>query len=181
MVDMSTSKNKREKRVFLIGPMGAGKSTLGKRLARALQLDYCDCDEELVARTGASISLIFDVEGESGFRDREANLLDELTQRSDLVLATGGGIVLRESNRKILKDRGFVIYLHAPLDKLYERTRKDTSRPLLQTENPLASLKAIIDERRPLYEQTADLSVDTNERSITQLISHIKRQLPWMS
>ena len=90
-------------------------------------------------------------------------------------------IVLRESNRKILKDRGFVIYLHAPLDKLYERTRKDTSRPLLQTENPLASLKAIIDERRPLYEQTADLSVDTNERSITQLISHIKRQLPWMS
>ena len=140
-------------------------------------MDYCDCDEELVDRTGASISLIFDVEGETGFRDREANLLDELTQRNDLVLATGGGIVLRESNRKILKQRGFVIYLYAPLERLYERTRKDTSRPLLQTENPLESLRAIIDERSPLYEQTADISVDTDERSITQLINYIKRQL----
>ena len=176
---MNQSSDNIRKRVFLIGPMGAGKTTLGKRLARALNLDYCDCDEELVERTGASISLIFDVEGESGFRDREANLLDELTQRENLVLATGGGIVLRESNRKILRERGFVIYLHAPLERLFERTRKDSSRPLLQTENPLESLRNILDERGPLYEQTADLSVDTDERSITQLVNYIKRQLPW--
>ena len=169
------------KRIFLIGPMGAGKSTLGKRLARSLQLAYCDCDEELIQRTGASISLIFDVEGEQGFRDREASLLDELTQRDNLVLATGGGIVLRETNREILKERGYVIYLHAPLERLYERTRKDNSRPLLQTENPLESLKAIIEQRQPLYEQIADLSIDTDERSITQLVNHITRQLPWMS
>ena len=181
MVSMNNSTVNSNKRVFLIGPMGAGKSTLGKRLARSLELEYCDCDEELVDRTGASISLIFDVEGETGFRDREANLLDELTQRNNLVLATGGGIVLKESNRKILKQRGFVIYLYAPLERLYERTRKDASRPLLQTENPLESLRAIIDERSPLYEQTADISVDTDERSITQLINYIKRQLPWTS
>lgn len=161
--------------------MGAGKSTLGKRLARALQLTYCDSDEELVNRTGASISLIFDVEGESGFRDRESNLLDELTQRDDLVLATGGGIVLREKNRQMLKERGFVIYLYASLDRLYERTRKDTSRPLLQTDDPRESLRKIVEQRAPLYEQTADLSVDTDDRPITQLISHIKGQLPWKS
>lgn len=173
------STQQRNYRVFLIGPMGAGKSTLGKRLARALRFDYCDSDDELVARTGASISLIFDVEGEEGFRDREASLLEELTTRDNLVLATGGGIVLREQNRSILRERGFVVYLYAPLDRLLERTSKDTSRPLLQTENPRARLEEILHMRNSLYEQTADLSIDTDKLSIAQIIQHIKGQLPW--
>lgn len=166
-------------RIFLIGPMGAGKSTLGKRLARSLRLDYCDSDDEIVARTGASISLIFDVEGEDGFRDREAKLLSELTTRENLVLATGGGIVLREGNRKTLSERGFVVYLHAPLDRLLERTSKDTNRPLLQTENPRARLSEILETRNALYEKTADLSIDTDKLSIAQIIQQIRGQLPW--
>lgn len=173
------STQNRKYRVFLIGPMGAGKSTLGRRLARTLRFNYCDTDDELVVRTGASVSLIFDVEGEVGFRDREASLLDELTKRDNLVLATGGGIVLREQNRNILRERGFVIYLYAPLDRLLERTSKDTSRPLLQTENPRARLKEILDARNSLYEQTADLSIDTDKLSIAQIIHRIKEQLPW--
>jgi len=147
------STQQRNYRVFLIGPMGAGKSTLGKRLAH--------------------------VEGEEGFRDREASLLEELTTRDNLVLATGGGIVLREQNRSILRERGFVVYLYAPLDRLLERTSKDTSRPLLQTENPRARLEEILHMRNSLYEQTADLSIDTDKLSIAQIIQHIKGQLPW--
>ena len=176
---MNPSSNQQKKRIFLIGPMGAGKSTLGRRLARALHFDYCDTDDVLVERTGASISLIFDVEGEDGFRDREANLLQELTERDDIVLATGGGIVLREENRRILRERGFVVYLHAPLDRLFERTSKDTSRPLLQTENPREKLGQILKERAALYEQTADICVDTDNYSIAQLVNHIKGNLPW--
>ena len=176
---MNPSSSQQKKRIFLIGPMGAGKSTLGRRLARALQFEYCDSDDELVERTGASISLIFDVEGEDGFRDREANLLQELTERDNIVLATGGGIVLREENRRILRERGFVVYLHAPLDRLFERTSKDTSRPLLQTENPREKLGEILDQRQALYEQTADISVDTDNYSIQQLVNHIKGHLPW--
>ncbi len=166
-------------RVFLIGPMGAGKSTLGKRLARSLRLKYCDSDDELVAKTGASISLIFDVEGEDGFRAREAKLLEELTQRENLVLATGGGIILKEENRKILRERGYVVYLHAPLDRLLERTSKDSNRPLLQTKNPRARLSEILDERSSLYQQTADLSIDTDKLTIAQIIQKIKGELPW--
>lgn len=173
------SSNSRNKRIFLIGPMGAGKSTLGKKLARAIKLDYYDCDEELVARTGASISLIFDVEGEEGFRIREANLLDDLKLIDNTVVATGGGIVLSETNRKLLRERGFVIYLFAPLDRLLERTSKDTSRPLLQTENPRESLRKILEQRTTLYEQTADISVDTDRQSVSQLVNEIKGQLPW--
>ncbi|MGR8948188.1 MAG: shikimate kinase AroK [Gammaproteobacteria bacterium] len=176
---MNISPKKIRKRIFLIGPMGAGKSTLGRRLAKSLHLDYCDTDEELVERTGASISLIFDVEGEEGFRDREANLLLELTERDNLVLATGGGIVLREQNRRILRERGFVVYLHAPLERLYERTSKDTSRPLLQTGNAREKLREIVEQRGPLYEQTADISVDTDIYSIAQLVNYIKGRLPW--
>lgn len=167
------------RRIFLIGPMGAGKSTLGRRLARSLHLEYCDSDDELVERTGASISLIFDVEGEQGFRQREAKLLGELTERENLVLATGGGIILKEENRKLLKDRGFVIYLYAPLDRLLERTSKDTNRPLLQTDDPRARLDEILRARSTLYEQTADLSIDTDKLSVAQIIQQIKGQLPW--
>ena len=173
------SNNTENHRVFLIGPMGAGKSTLGKRLARALRLNYCDSDDELVTKTGASISLIFDVEGEAGFREREAKLLEELTQRENLVLATGGGIILKEENRKILRERGYVVYLNAPLDRLLERTSKDSNRPLLQTDNPRARLSEILDERAALYQQTADLSIDTDKLTIAQIIQKIKGELPW--
>lgn len=177
---MNTSSiNTEGHRIFLIGPMGAGKSTLGKRLARSLRLDYCDSDDELVERTGASISLIFDVEGEEGFRDREAKLLAELTQKENLVLATGGGIILRESNREILKERGFVIYLHAPLEQLLERTSKDSNRPLLQTDDPRTRLSEILTARNALYESTADMSIDTDKFSIAQIIQQIKGQLSW--
>lgn len=179
MSKFSTQKHNRK--IFLIGPMGAGKSTLGKRLARSLRLNYYDCDDELVNRTGAAISLIFDVEGEAGFREREANLLDELTQLDNLVLATGGGAILAEENRKSLSERGFVVYLFAPLEKLLERTSKDSTRPLLQTDDPRARLQEILQQRQPLYEQTADLAIDTDKASVAQVINRIKEQLPWQA
>ena len=128
-------------RIILVGPMGAGKSTIGRQLSNALKKDFKDSDHEIVARTGASIPLIFEIEGEEGFRKREAAMIDELTQLDGIVLATGGGAVLRGENRRALKERGVVIYLYASIDQLFERTSRDRNRPLLQTENPRQKLK----------------------------------------
>lgn len=159
--------------IVLVGPMGAGKSTIGRQLSNSLKKDFKDSDHEIVARTGASIPLIFEIEGEEGFRKREAAMIDELSQMGDIVLATGGGAVLREENRKHLKERGVVIYLYASVDQLFERTSRDRNRPLLQTENPRQKLEDLMEQRDPLYREVADIVVHTDDRSIRSVVKEI--------
>ena len=160
--------------IFLIGPMGAGKTTSGRQLAKSLGLDFVDSDHEIESRTGASIPLIFEVEGEEGFRRREREMIDELTQRSSMVLATGGGAVLDPANRGHLAARGQVVYLCASLEHLLKRTAKDRNRPLLQTADPQARLQQIIEQRDPLYREIADLVVDTDRCSVRATLSVIE-------
>lgn len=148
--------------------MGAGKTTIGRQLAAALHLEFVDSDHEIEARTGVDIPTIFDIEGEEGFRKREAAVIDELTQRDGIVLATGGGAVLREENRQHLTSRGLVVYLYATLDRLLERTHRDKNRPLLQTEDPRAKLTELMESRDPLYRQVADIVYDTGADSVGQ-------------
>ena len=157
--------------------MGAGKTTIGNQLARSLNLDFIDLDQELERRTGASVSLIFDIEGESEFREREKNLIDELTLRDRTVLATGGGVVLAADNRQCLSRRGFVVYLKAPLETLVERTRYDTSRPLLHSGDPAATLGEILQVRDPLYAEVADLVLDSGKLSVKQILKMITEEL----
>lgn len=159
--------------IFLIGMMGVGKTTIGRLLAQAAGLEFVDCDRELEARAGASVATIFEVEGEEGFRRREAALLDELTQRHGIVLATGGGAVLREDNRRVLHERGLVVYLHSTVDEIVRRTRRDTARPLLQTENPRARIEQLVHEREPLYRQTAHLSFQSGIMNPKKLVKRI--------
>ncbi|GLR63690.1 shikimate kinase AroK [Marinospirillum insulare] len=150
--------------IFLIGSMGAGKSTLGRLLASALKRPFYDSDRVIEERCGASIPWIFDLEGEAGFRQRETQVIDELTQEQGIVLSTGGGSVLKEENRQYLKERGLVIFLRTTVDQQLLRTSKDRSRPLLQTENPRARLEELKEKRDPLYLATAHLIVDTDQR-----------------
>jgi shikimate kinase len=152
---------------------GAGKSTVGRELARRLGWDFTDADAELERRCGASVSTIFEMEGEAGFRQREAALLDELTQRASIVLATGGGAVLRADNRVRLRERGLVIYLRATVDEILRRTRNDRSRPLLQVTNPRARLDQLLSERAPLYEEVAHLSFDSGAGNPRRLVERI--------
>ncbi len=166
-----------KRNLYLVGMPGSGKSTIGKVLSRHLNLEFIDADQELVSRTGVSIANIFQVEGEAGFRTRESQLLAALCQRDRLLLATGGGVVLRQDNRELLQRTGIVIYLHATLDHLWQRTRHDSRRPLLQTENPRSVLKCLLEVRDPLYRQVADLTVETGRQSIGKLVSEIDRQL----
>lgn len=162
--------------VFLVGLMGAGKSTVGKRLARAIGFEFLDSDQVIEDRTGASIPLIFEIEGETGFRARETRIIEELTQRRAVVLATGGGVVLAAENRARLCARGLVVYLHAPVDLLYARTRRDRRRPLLQTADPHARLSELFGARDPLYRECADLIVDTARRTVRELVEHIRTE-----
>lgn len=163
-------------RIFLVGLMGAGKSTIGKQLAKVLNKDFVDSDREIEAQTGATIPLIFELEGEEGFRRREREMIDKLTQQADTVLATGGGAVLSEDNRKYLRERGFVVYLHATVDQLLERTRMDRNRPLLQTEDPRARLEELLALRDPLYRDVADITVDTGKASIRELVQQLVQE-----
>jgi shikimate kinase len=160
-------------RIILVGPMGSGKSTIGRQLANNLKKEFKDSDHEIVARTGASIPLIFEIEGEEGFRRREAAMIDELTLLDGIVLATGGGAVLREENRHHIKQRGVVIYLYASVDQLFERTSRDHNRPLLQTENPRQKLQELMEQRDPLYREVADMVVHTDDRSIRSVVKEI--------
>ncbi len=162
--------------LFLVGPMGAGKTTIGRQLAAALNRVFEDSDHEIVRRTGASIPLIFDVEGEEGFRRRETQVIEELTRGRELVLATGGGAVLSPHNRAVLAERGFVVYLNASIEQLFKRTARDRNRPLLQTENPRARIEEILRVRDPLYREVADLVVDTDNRSVRSVVQQILRQ-----
>ncbi len=152
-----------EENIFLVGPMGAGKSTIGRLLAESLNLEFIDSDNEIEVRTGADISWIFDVEGEAGFRKRESQVIDELTQKKGIVLSTGGGAIKEAVNRQYLSQRGIVVYLHTPVEKQYQRTCKDKRRPLLQNDDPKATLERLMQERDPLYRETADFIVETSE------------------
>lgn len=165
--------------IFLVGPMGAGKSTIGRRLARALERNFLDSDKEIEQRTGASISWIFDKEGEAGFRAREKLMIEELTRRSGIVLATGGGAILDPDNRRHLKERGLVIYLNVSIDEQLRRTRRDTNRPLLQTEDRRGRLKQLFEIRDPLYREVADLIIGTDRRQtqgvVQMILCHLER------
>jgi shikimate kinase len=159
--------------LFLIGMMGAGKTTVGKLLARKLGFGFVDADRELEARSGVSISTVFELEGEDGFRRREELLIDELTLRSRIVLATGGGAVLREANRRHLHERGVVIYLRATADEIERRTLRDKSRPLLQTGDRRERIEQLLAERTPLYEQTAHVVVQSSPANPARLVDRL--------
>lgn len=163
--------------IFLVGPMGTGKSTIGRILSENLHLEFVDSDSEIEKRTGAAISWVFDVEGEAGFRARETAVIDDLTRRAGIVLATGGGSVKAEANRTALASRGTVIYLYTPVEKQFQRTCKDKKRPLLQNSDPKGTLEKLMRERDPLYRQVADLVVDTSELGIRAVVQTIIRQL----
>ncbi|MFK7829630.1 MAG: shikimate kinase AroK [Congregibacter sp.] len=165
-------------RVFLVGPMGAGKSTIGKLLARALKMGFADSDTEIEERTGADIPWIFDVEGEEGFRDREELVIEEMTLLNHTVLATGGGVVMREANRKLLAGRGYVVYLHATLDEQLRRTRNDRGRPLLNTDDPEQVLRDLMAVRDPLYRDIADHVIDTDSSSPKVIAQRLLAELP---
>jgi shikimate kinase len=168
---------KNQSNIFLVGPMGAGKTTIGRQLAEALGMEFLDSDHEIEARTGATIPWIFDVEGEAGFRKRESVIVDELTQRHNIVLATGGGVVLDEANRMKLRNRGTVIYLAAEVDQLLRRTRHDRNRPLLQTDNPRAKLEDLMQIRDPLYREVADIVLKTDHNSVRHTVDQIIKAL----
>ncbi|MBI3898757.1 MAG: shikimate kinase AroK [Gammaproteobacteria bacterium] len=160
-------------RIFLIGPMGAGKSTIGRHLADLLQKDFRDSDHEIERRTGASVALIFEIEGEDGFRRRESAAIEDLTTRDDLVLATGGGAILAESNRQVLRSRGIVVYLQAPIETLLARTHRDRNRPLLQDGDRRAKFEEILRVRDPLYRAAADIIIITDHRSPSAVAQEI--------
>jgi shikimate kinase len=160
----------KKRNIFLVGLMGAGKTTIGRQLARTLKYEFVDSDHEIEQRTGADIPWIFDIEGEQGFREREHAVIDELTQRQGIILATGGGAVLDPGNRRHLMSRGLVVYLCASVNQLLKRTALDRNRPLLQTENPRQRLQQLLDERDSLYREVADIIVDTNNRSVSNSV-----------
>ncbi len=159
--------------IYLVGPMGAGKTTIGRLLARELEKRFCDSDREIEVRTGVDIPTIFEYEGEEGFRRRETEVLRDLVALRDVVLATGGGIVLRPENHKLLRDHGFVVYLYCPVEKQVERTARDTHRPLLRTADPKRRLAELLAVRAPLYEAVADFTIDTGECSSRQAVRKI--------
>ena len=154
--------------------MGTGKSTVGRGLAKRLKMQFFDSDQEIERRTGATIALIFEIEEETGFRKREAEIIDELTRQVNIVLATGGGAVLDPDNRKILGDRGLVVYLRTGLDQLVRRTSRDNKRPLLKTIDPTLTLHELLTIRGPLYAALADLIIDTDQRTIQSIIGEIE-------
>jgi shikimate kinase len=163
--------------LFLTGPMGAGKSTIGRQLSRQLRMTFYDSDREIENRTGVDIPLIFELEGEQGFRKRERLVIDELTSLPDIVLATGGGAILDADNRKHLAERGLVIYLHASVNQQLARTKHDRNRPLLQTDNPRQRLDDLMQLRDPLYREIADLVIDTDGKRVMAVVNQITRKL----
>jgi len=163
--------------IFLVGPMGAGKTSVGKQLAKALQRTFFDSDKEIEDRTGVNIPTIFDIEGEKGFRVRESQVIDDLTQQDRIVLATGGGAVLAAQNQKVLQSRGIVFYLHASIEQLYQRTHRDRNRPLLQTDNPKQIITELLEIRDPIYRAVADFVIATDGQTVRKVVEEIQRCL----
>jgi shikimate kinase len=159
--------------IILIGPMGAGKTTIGRQLSKKLSKKFYDSDYEIEQRTGADIPLIFELEGEEGFRKRESQVISELVSMQNIVLSTGGGSVLDEDNRKSFADNGYIIYLKSTAEKLFKRTADDKRRPLLQTDDRLEKIRTILEEREPIYIALANEIVDTQDLSIKQITQKI--------
>lgn len=153
--------------------MGTGKTTIGRQLAKSVKLPFYDTDKAIEESTGVDIPTIFEFEGEEGFRDREQKMLQQLTQLEGVVLATGGGTILREENRALLKKNGFVVYLQCSIDRILERTRRDTQRPLLQTESPRERLESLHKQREPLYLACADFKIDTGTLPSKAVVNYI--------
>lgn len=166
-----------ERSIFLVGPMGAGKSAVGRQLARRLHRDFRDADSEIEERTGVDIPFIFEKEGEEGFRRRECRVVDELTVIPGIVLATGGGVVTNAENRSALASRGLVVYLHTTVAQQLARTRHSRNRPLLETADPEARLRSLMEEREPLYRELADIVVETDGRKVGDVVDEIRRSL----
>lgn len=164
-------------RVFLVGPMGAGKSAVGRQLARLLHLEFIDSDEEIENRTGVDIPFIFEKEGEEGFRIREAKVIDELSQKDGVVLATGGGAITDPDSRNYLGARGFVVYLYTSVTQQLERTQRGRNRPMLDGEEPEKVLEELMQVRDPLYREIADLIVDTDGRRVQTVAREIEDAL----
>jgi len=163
--------------IFLIGMMGSGKTTLGRRLAKESKLEFVDLDREIERRTGVSVATIFEIEGEAGFRFRETQLLSEISHLDGFVVATGGGTVLSPANRARLFASNGVVYLHAPANLLYARTRNDRSRPLLQVADPLGRIRQLVEQRDPLYREVADVIVEAG-RDPGMAVEELKLELP---
>jgi len=159
--------------IYLVGLMGAGKTTIGRQLARTLKLPFYDSDKAIEESTGVDIPTIFEFEGEEGFRDREHKMLQQLTKMDGIVLATGGGAILREENRQLLKENGFIVYLQCSVDRILERTRRDTQRPLLNTDNPRERIETLFAQREPLYLSCADYKIDTGVLQSKVVVSQI--------
>ncbi|MCE5361998.1 shikimate kinase AroK [Pseudomonas anguilliseptica] len=167
--------------LILVGPMGAGKSTIGRLLAKELRLPFKDSDKEIEQRTGADIPWIFDVEGEQGFREREQAVIADLCDAGDMVLATGGGAVMRAENRDALKRGGYVVYLHASVEQQVDRTSRDRNRPLLRAADPGKVLADLLAIRDPLYREIADIVVETDERPPRLVVQEILERLEALS
>jgi shikimate kinase len=163
--------------IILVGPMGSGKSAVGRLLARRLGLSLVDSDAEIQAHTGVDIAYIFEREGEAGFRVREAEILDEVTQRPGVLVATGGGAVLDPRTRERLRSRGCVVYLRASVDQQLARTRRNSQRPLLLNPDPRGTLERLMEQRAALYEEVADVTVDTDGRKVGSVVEEILRRL----
>jgi shikimate kinase/3-dehydroquinate synthase len=164
--------------IFLVGLMGSGKTTIGRALAKRLNKRFVDADHEIEARTGASIPWIFEIEGEASFRQREADVIRDLTAQEDIVLATGGGAVLNEESRKFLKERGTVVYLRASVNSILQRTSHDRNRPLLQTDDPRARIEELSLQRAPLYQEVAHIIIETGRPNVQSVVQSIISQLP---
>ncbi len=168
----------RPQNLYLVGPMGAGKSTIGRQLAEWLGYEFLDSDQEIQRRTGVDIPTIFEFEGEEGFRSRERQIVTELTESDGIVLATGGGAVLSAENRQRLAARGYVIYLHCSPEQQHARTNRDRNRPLIaESNNPLEKLRELMQMREPIYRQVADMVVSTERRGTTSVVKEIRRRL----
>ena len=168
---------KQPKKIFLVGPMGAGKSAVGRHLARALHLTFADSDDEVESRTGVDIPFIFEKEGEAGFRKREAAAIDDLSQLDDVVLATGGGAVMTAENRSHLGGRGFVVYLYTSVDQQVSRTERGRERPMLDGGDRREILEELLVIRDPLYREIADLVVETDGRKVKSVANEIIEHL----
>jgi len=159
--------------IFLVGMMGAGKTTVGRALATRMKREFVDTDRLLVDRTGVAVAIVFEIEGEEGFRRRESAILREVCEQDERVVATGGGIVLAEENLQVMRESGTVVYLRARLESLWERTRQDSSRPLLATPNPRERLSELLKQREPLYRAAAHIVVDSGPQSAATLVNRV--------